>query len=59
MATHYDFPVMTKQEKQIKFYTIEDVDADQHTYTVSHEHYRGDDRFSGSLEQVTLESEFD
>ena len=35
-AEHYDFPVTTKQERQIRFYAVEDVERTDEGYRVSH-----------------------
>jgi hypothetical protein len=37
-ATHYEFPVMTSQEQDIRFYVADDVaETDERTYSVSYE----------------------
>ena len=36
-ATHYDFPVVTKQEQDIRFYVAEDVEPTDDGYRVRHE----------------------
>ncbi|MBS1263501.1 MAG: Modification methylase MthZI [Methanonatronarchaeales archaeon] len=40
-ADNYSFPVMTKQEKQMQFYTAEKVERNKNTYTVTHEKVEG------------------
>jgi DNA modification methylase len=36
-AEHYDFPVRTKQEKQIRFYAVDEVENQSECYVASHE----------------------
>lgn len=35
-ATHYDFPVVTRQERQIRLYTVDDVTAVDRGYRLRH-----------------------
>jgi DNA modification methylase len=35
-AEHYDFPVVTKQEQSIRFYTVDDVEPTEWGYRVTH-----------------------
>jgi hypothetical protein len=36
-AEHYDFPVRTKQESELKFYAVDEVEARDERYVASHE----------------------
>ncbi|MFC6731960.1 MULTISPECIES: site-specific DNA-methyltransferase [unclassified Haladaptatus] len=36
-ATHYDFPVVTRQEREIRFYVVAGVEPDEDGYLVTHE----------------------
>ncbi len=40
-AEHYDFPVMTKQERSIQFQTVSDIEATDSGYVVNHESVSG------------------
>lgn len=41
-SENYDFPVQTKQEKQIQFYTIENIINENHEYIATHKPYISD-----------------
>jgi DNA modification methylase len=59
-AENYEFPVMTKQEKQIQFYTAEEVTEKDQTYTVRYSEFNQSDSFQASESpgQSTLEADF-
>ena len=54
-AENYDFPVTTKQEKQLQLYTIDSVRQTENGYVVSHTPYNE----SGSIDADTSEAEAD
>lgn len=62
-ATNYDFPVTTKQEKQIQLYTIDNVREDTNGYTVIHTPYSESKSFDVSKgdqrEQAVLGKHFE
>jgi len=61
-AENYDFPVTTKQEKQLQLYTIDSVGQMENGYTVAHSPYNEsgsiDADTSDQQEQTTLGSQF-
>lgn len=59
-AENYSFPVITKQEKQIQFYTAEEVEPGENIYTVTHTKFEDADAFQASKTpgQSTLGSDF-
>lgn len=59
-AENYGFPVMTKQEKQIQFYTAKEIEPEENTYTVTHAKFEDSDTLQASETpgQSTLGSDF-
>lgn len=49
-AENYDFPVITKQEKPLQFYSVKEVEQTSEGYCVTHEPVEGDG-FDGELKQ--------
>jgi hypothetical protein len=44
-TTNYDFPVMTKQEQNIRFYIVENVERADETYILTHSEFGGSGEF--------------
>lgn len=57
-AENYDFPVKTKQEKQIRFYTVDRIRDSGQTYTSIHTEFRGSDESTAKTGQATFGSDF-
>jgi len=60
-AENYGFPVTTKQEKPLQFYTVDTVGSAENGYSVIHSPYNDSDSItaeSGKQEQATLGSQF-
>ncbi|MFC4990106.1 DNA-methyltransferase [Saliphagus infecundisoli] len=60
-AENYDFPVTTKQEKPLQFYTTENIVKSKNGYTVAHSEYNASDSIGqdNQQEQATLGNQFD
>ena len=59
-AENYDFPVTTKQEKQLQLYTIDSIERIENGYSVTHSRYNESDSIDSgdNQEQATLGSQF-
>jgi len=59
-TTNYDFPVMTKQEQNIRFYVVENVERVDETYILTHSEFGGSDEFElpETKDQSTLGGDF-
>lgn len=62
-AENYDFPVTTKQEKQLQLYTINNAEEVENGYKITHSPYNKSDSIDTNMgsqqEQATLGSQFE